>query len=95
MRWSEEVELLQEEMHRVLQFFQWQAEWWSEQGSTSPPHSPAQDEGLRAYSARQSLLRRQLATRCTHMWRFVEEYIRLGTDELPEELAESAAIDEE
>ncbi|KAG2030597.1 hypothetical protein BDR03DRAFT_1016987 [Suillus americanus] len=32
MRWAEEVELLQEEMCRVLQFFWWQATWWDERG---------------------------------------------------------------
>jgi hypothetical protein len=31
MHWSEEVELLQEEMQRVLQFFGWQATWWDSQ----------------------------------------------------------------
>ncbi|KIK34019.1 hypothetical protein CY34DRAFT_18005 [Suillus luteus UH-Slu-Lm8-n1] len=31
MCWEEEVELLQEEMQRVLQFFDWQANWWDEQ----------------------------------------------------------------
>ncbi|KAG2028626.1 hypothetical protein BDR03DRAFT_818726, partial [Suillus americanus] len=28
LRWAEEVDLLQEEMRRVLQFFNWQANWW-------------------------------------------------------------------
>lgn len=28
MCWKEEIELLEEEMHRVLQFLQWHALWW-------------------------------------------------------------------
>jgi hypothetical protein len=28
MRWQEEVELLQEEMRRTLQYLEWQAVWW-------------------------------------------------------------------
>ncbi|KAG2750254.1 hypothetical protein P692DRAFT_20421062 [Suillus brevipes Sb2] len=28
MRWAEEVELLHEEMRRVLQFLRWHAAWW-------------------------------------------------------------------
>ncbi|KAG2143995.1 hypothetical protein BD769DRAFT_1383033 [Suillus cothurnatus] len=32
LRWSEEVELLREEMRRVLEFFTWQQAWWEEQG---------------------------------------------------------------
>ncbi|KAG1832385.1 hypothetical protein EV424DRAFT_1469546 [Suillus variegatus] len=31
MCWVEEIELLQEEMQRALQFFDWQANWWDEQ----------------------------------------------------------------
>ncbi|KAG1725918.1 hypothetical protein EDB19DRAFT_1897703 [Suillus lakei] len=32
LHWAEEVDLLQEEMRWVLQFFNWQANWWEEQG---------------------------------------------------------------
>ncbi|KAG1727882.1 hypothetical protein EDB19DRAFT_1897468 [Suillus lakei] len=32
MRWKEEVELLREEMQRILQFFNWQAMSWDEHG---------------------------------------------------------------
>ncbi|RDX44815.1 hypothetical protein OH76DRAFT_1328515, partial [Lentinus brumalis] len=27
-RWTEECELLQEEMRRVLQYHEWRADWW-------------------------------------------------------------------
>ncbi|KAG1786540.1 uncharacterized protein HD556DRAFT_1449630 [Suillus plorans] len=36
--WSEEVELLREEMRRVLEFFAWQAAWWDEQGKRLAVH---------------------------------------------------------
>ncbi|KAG1726897.1 uncharacterized protein EDB91DRAFT_1330912 [Suillus paluster] len=32
MRWAEEVELLKEEMRRILQFFEWDAQRWDERG---------------------------------------------------------------
>ena len=32
MRFTEEVELLQEEMERVLRFLQWQENWWRMKG---------------------------------------------------------------
>ncbi|KAG1844078.1 hypothetical protein DFJ58DRAFT_717693 [Suillus subalutaceus] len=32
MRWAEEVELLKEEMRRILQFLEWDAQRWDEQG---------------------------------------------------------------
>ncbi|OJA20624.1 hypothetical protein AZE42_14183 [Rhizopogon vesiculosus] len=33
-RWSEEVELLLEEMQRVIEFLKWQAEWWGGRASS-------------------------------------------------------------
>ncbi|KIK33973.1 hypothetical protein CY34DRAFT_98753 [Suillus luteus UH-Slu-Lm8-n1] len=50
LRWSEEVELLKEEMRRVLQFFAWQAAWWEEQGNRRVGECTAHIEGLQAYA---------------------------------------------
>ncbi|KAL0952230.1 hypothetical protein HGRIS_006520 [Hohenbuehelia grisea] len=54
MRWSEEAELLQEEMCRVSRFFDWHAGWWLEQqgsvlGDAAQCQGPA---GIRTESAR-------------------------------------------
>ncbi|KAG2086104.1 uncharacterized protein F5147DRAFT_748645 [Suillus discolor] len=63
--WAEEVDLLQEEMHRVLLFFNWQANWWEGQGVLQ---AVARDEGLRAYASRQANIRRRLAAHFDRIW---------------------------
>jgi hypothetical protein len=72
MRWSEEVDLLQEEMRRVLQFFDWQATWWGGQKERRLAELPEEQEGLRAYAARQGSLRREF---CQHFNRLWEPYL--------------------
>jgi hypothetical protein len=41
-RWSEELEIILEEMRRVLAYFEWYADWWRDQIG----HRNAQQEGL-------------------------------------------------
>ncbi|KAG1743568.1 uncharacterized protein EDB91DRAFT_1247066 [Suillus paluster] len=48
--WSEEVELLLEEMRRVTVFLRWQAEWWGGRHSSQAPELTAEQEGLAAYA---------------------------------------------
>jgi hypothetical protein len=88
MRWAEEVLLLQEEMRRVLQFLQWHATWWDSQGSRLLLQPPEVAEGLLAYSKYQASIRRSLSNQFTHMWRFVDEYVRLGSDDVEAEQGE-------
>ncbi|KAG1731230.1 uncharacterized protein EDB91DRAFT_1058930, partial [Suillus paluster] len=54
MCWAEEIELLQEEMQRVLQFFNWQANWWDKQQDQLVCETVAQHEGLIAYANKQA-----------------------------------------
>ncbi|KAG2095920.1 uncharacterized protein F5147DRAFT_584384 [Suillus discolor] len=64
-RWSEEVELLLEEMRRVVVFLKWQAEWWSGRANTRALE-PADEEGAVAYAYRQAALRLSLVARELH-----------------------------
>ena len=32
-RWKEELLIIQEEMHRVIAFFEWRSTWWLEQAN--------------------------------------------------------------
>ncbi|KAG2365204.1 hypothetical protein BDR07DRAFT_1449868 [Suillus spraguei] len=76
--WAEEVDLLQEEMRQVLQFFNWQANWWKGQGvlqvyESAPcngeePGTAARDEGLRAYASQQANIRHRLAAHFRSIW---------------------------
>jgi hypothetical protein len=68
LRWSEEVELLKEEMRRVLQFFAWQAAWWEEQGNRRVGECTAHTEGLQAYAVRQANLRYRLGDHFRILW---------------------------
>lgn len=63
LRWAEKVELLQEEMCRVLQFLKWQADWWDSRRDTV-----SYSEGLCAYAARQANIRRCMADHFRHLW---------------------------
>lgn len=69
MRWAEEVELLHEEMRRVLQFLRWHAVWWHEKGCEPTPDATAENEGLLAYACRQAQLRHDLADSFEKMWK--------------------------
>ncbi|KAG1812886.1 uncharacterized protein BJ212DRAFT_1448064 [Suillus subaureus] len=60
--WAEEVELLQEEMRRVLQFFDWQANWWDKQQDQIICETVAQCKGLVAYTHKQGHIQWQLAS---------------------------------
>lgn len=68
LQWSQEVELLREEMRRVLQFFAWHAGWWEEQGNRCISDQAADTEGLQAYAARQADIRRRVAGHFRILW---------------------------
>ncbi|KAG2338577.1 hypothetical protein BDR05DRAFT_1004149 [Suillus weaverae] len=67
-RWSEEVELLREEMRRVLQFFAWQRARWEEWGKDCIGECAADIEGLQVYAARQANIRQRLADHFHILW---------------------------
>jgi hypothetical protein len=68
MRWSEEVELLREEMRRVIQFFHWQVDWWEKQQYLRSDKVPEVLEGLAAYAAKQVSIRRAFGVHFRKLW---------------------------
>ncbi|KAG6810243.1 hypothetical protein H0H87_011248, partial [Tephrocybe sp. NHM501043] len=69
-RFREEVDLLQEEMRRVLSFLAWQADFWRKKAETSSHlYNGPRAGGLAAYAHRQAALRSNLAARFSDMWR--------------------------
>lgn len=71
MRWAEEVELLKEEMRRILQFFECDAQCWDERGLEDALHNVDGDderEGLIAYAKHQASLCRRLAESFRTSW---------------------------
>lgn len=66
--WEEEKHLLQEEQRCILVFFDWQANWWTEQGACCSFVDNTLEEGLQAYAARQSVLQWQLGVHFRGLW---------------------------
>ncbi|KAJ7745301.1 hypothetical protein B0H16DRAFT_1462817 [Mycena metata] len=68
-RWEEEVELLHEEMKRVLRFLRWRALWWETwRGMRNTGVSRELAAGLQAYAARQASLHRDIARKFKAAW---------------------------
>ncbi|KAG1864826.1 hypothetical protein F4604DRAFT_1683248 [Suillus subluteus] len=70
MRWAEEVELLKEEMRRILQFLEWDVQRWDKRGLENTLEDAGEDEreGRMAYANRQASLRRMLAESFKTSW---------------------------
>jgi hypothetical protein len=88
MCWEEEVQLVQEEMRRVLAFLLWQAQWWMERRMANSTTSSDQMEGYVAYASRQAALWIKMRDRLFVTWHHVEEYIVRGGDTLDNEVFE-------
>ncbi|KAG2738126.1 hypothetical protein P692DRAFT_20637822, partial [Suillus brevipes Sb2] len=67
-RWEEEVELLREEMRRIIAFLDWHAGWWDMQGPRRAFNSLQAREGALAYAQRQANLRRTMAVHFKSVW---------------------------
>jgi hypothetical protein len=93
MRWREEVQLLREEMRRVIAFLEWQASWWVTLGGKHNGNSLAHTEGLRAYGHRQASIRKAIQTMFEHQWRQVDNYIKRGEGMSDPEAAMEDAYD--
>ncbi|TRM58840.1 hypothetical protein BD626DRAFT_409846, partial [Schizophyllum amplum] len=67
-RWTEEVDILKEEMRRVLRFLGWRATWWDVRAAFTATLDPAGRAGIRAYALRQAHLMRRLRTTFHVTW---------------------------
>ncbi|KAA1478738.1 hypothetical protein DENSPDRAFT_788380, partial [Dentipellis sp. KUC8613] len=67
-RWNEEVQLLTEEMRRVLVFLQWKQAWWYSRVDARPDAPADIKSGLRGYATRQCLIYNNLATSFKNQW---------------------------
>ncbi|RDX41714.1 hypothetical protein OH76DRAFT_1459063 [Lentinus brumalis] len=79
MRWSEEVELLQEEMRRTQEYHNWRASWWQEHVGRTFQQRAELTEGMRAYAHRQAAIRRRMSEYCKRAWAFVGAWPWAGT----------------
>ncbi|KAJ7280544.1 hypothetical protein C8J57DRAFT_1563340 [Mycena rebaudengoi] len=67
-RWVEEVQLLREEMRRVLRYLSWEASWWEAQGGMRTDVDAAMRSGLVGYATKQALWRRRLGEFFRKKW---------------------------
>ncbi|KAG1813923.1 uncharacterized protein BJ212DRAFT_1447709 [Suillus subaureus] len=66
--WTEEVELLQEEMWCVCMFFNWHMTWWKDLASWRIGLDIAELEGLEAYAKCQVALQIMMQDNCLRKW---------------------------
>jgi hypothetical protein len=67
-RWNEELLIIQEEMRRVLAYFEWRSSWWLEQGNRRTGLESSVQSGVMAYAHKQSSLCLRMAARCAVHW---------------------------
>ena len=107
MRYAEEVELLLEEMRRVLAFLEWDRDQWNKRAlhihqstdtithSLAPSHAQGKiaafEEGLRGYALHQASVRQRLFTAFAQQWHDVPAFIALTNRGLVDE--EIVAVD--
>ncbi|KAF8877970.1 hypothetical protein BD779DRAFT_1677037 [Infundibulicybe gibba] len=100
-RWSEEVELLREEMRRVCAFFESRAVEWERRAKYTHsvpnilglvlPTELALIQGRIAYAMNQAAQFRVMGAHCQALWRFVDGYIQSEERALiPPELVEDS-----
>ncbi|KAJ6449875.1 hypothetical protein C8R45DRAFT_1057259 [Mycena sanguinolenta] len=77
-RWTEEVDLLEEEMRQILVFLQWRADWWRGLVDNRAVVGVDMKEGFTAYAQRQADIQDRMRERFTHDWREVARWIQLG-----------------
>ncbi|KAG2037090.1 hypothetical protein BDR03DRAFT_934153 [Suillus americanus] len=70
-RWFEEIQLLLEEMRRVLEFLDWQTKWWEARVTLRVAEQSEDNEGLVAYAKRQAAIRRSLSAKFRASWHHV------------------------
>ncbi|KAK0421579.1 hypothetical protein EV421DRAFT_1747354, partial [Armillaria borealis] len=105
LRWEEEIQLLDEEMRRVISFADWKARWWSERAKLRPDASPELQEGLKAFALEHTISEGCKKARIAEKWaplrRLAQEYqwnlpVEIILEyQLQEEVVEEEVVDDE
>ncbi|KAJ7745296.1 hypothetical protein B0H16DRAFT_1726862 [Mycena metata] len=94
LRHREQLDLLEEEMHQILQFLRWRADWWDERAGRCPqapeddkrrvphvayaPKHRAYQEGNTAYARRQAGILRKRAEQFEKTWEDVPSFMEMA-----------------
>jgi len=65
-------------MRRVLEFLEWHAQWWESWPNALVDLPPERAEGMMAYTIKQAHIRQSIRTSFNHLWRCLDEFIKLG-----------------
>ena len=68
MRWSEEFDIVKEEMWRVLAWFEWRVNWWENLALIRQDGNPKILDGSSAYAFKQANIARHMAAHCAAAW---------------------------
>ncbi|KAJ6488184.1 hypothetical protein C8R47DRAFT_978857 [Mycena vitilis] len=79
-RWTEEVDLLEEEMRRILVFLDWKAEWWRQlkDGRAELADDKEMREGFMAYAERQASVQVAMKARFEENWKDIPTWVAMG-----------------
>ncbi|KAJ7120591.1 hypothetical protein C8R43DRAFT_1136756 [Mycena crocata] len=81
LRWTEEIDLLEEEMRRIVQFLSWRSEWWEGRVDLRQLQDGPQREGETAYARRQAKLQVDTRARFLELWKDLPALIQTGRAE--------------
>jgi hypothetical protein len=81
MRYTEEIDLVEEEMWRVLQFLRWQRDWWEPWAGLRMHVDGALQEGQAAYARKQARYMHGLREHFKMLWRYVPQELRMARKE--------------
>ncbi|KAJ7478021.1 hypothetical protein B0H11DRAFT_1726119 [Mycena galericulata] len=89
LRWSEEVDLLEEEMRRISQFLMWRSGWWEERVGKRDLLDGPQVEGEKAYALRQAAFQADLCRAFEKKWMTLPVLIANGRGKMSVVLVET------
>ncbi|KAJ7853723.1 hypothetical protein B0H14DRAFT_3085596 [Mycena olivaceomarginata] len=93
-RWTEEVDLVEEEMRRILAFLQWKEKRWLDLADERHNIDDVLHEGLVAYARHQARIQWDLRVCFEGNWQAISGYIKMAQDNLDTIPAEAAGEEE-
>ncbi|TFY52492.1 hypothetical protein EVJ58_g9986, partial [Rhodofomes roseus] len=94
-RWQEDIELVREEMRRVLAYHKYKADEWESKANVRPALPDDYREGVSAYAHRQADIRTTMQSICEKAWRYVGTWIALEKGLMVDDAAlEHEGVDE-
>ncbi|KAJ7753029.1 hypothetical protein B0H14DRAFT_3096752 [Mycena olivaceomarginata] len=81
IRYAEEIDLVEEEMRRVLHFLRWQRDWWYARAELRMQVDVGLHEGQAAYARKQAGYMHGLRERFKKSWRCVPQELSMAREE--------------